>query len=441
MASGYSSTIYFANKNGKAKQYKVTISVSESTNAINISNYVTISAKIQPNGSTWQGNAKTMEILWNGSVVGSTKLTSLLSGQSHTATGGFTVFHNGTTGKASGTIQIKIHSGSTYSTSPKNSTVSAGTATLTTINIAALPTCSISLSGATPTQVTAKSTAVGSIAYVKKNASSTLSNLITNYPDLPLMVLDDGSVWVRIFNHDNRASAVLFTSSEALNTQQTYKYSRMNLLTNSLKDSSGKFEFYLKYPTISLTQFNRWKQTNAPQNEYVNQSSNGKVAGYEAVSVSWTGEGWGGLEVSQGGYALADGYTGHNNWWYALASYQAFNNGVPGPNSIVNYRQQELWVRIPGVTGSTVSVSANTNVTITGLQPETEYVFCAGTYNNVGVGMSNTATITTLVDQASGYVYQNGSWKKGKIFVRQNNSWVKVKKAYGRKDGSWAQSK
>lgn len=441
MASGYSSTIYFANKNGKAKQYKVTISVSESTNAINISNYVTISAKIQPNGSTWQGNAKTMEILWNGSVVGSTKLTSLLSGQSHTATGGFTVFHNGTTGKASGTIQIKIHSGSTYSTSPKNSTVSAGTATLTTINIAALPTCSISLSGATPTQVTAKSTAAGSIAYVKKNASSTLSNLITNYPDLPLMVLDDGSVWVRIFNHDNRASAVLFTSSEALNTQQTYKYSRMNLLTNSLKDSSGKFEFYLKYPTISLTQFNRWKQTNAPQNEYVSQSSGSKVAGYEAVSVSWTGEGWGGLEVSQGGYALADGYTGHNNWWYALASYQAFNNGVPGPNSIVNYRQQELWVRIPGVTGSTVSVSANTNVTITGLQPETEYVFCAGTYNNVGVGMSNTATITTLVDQASGYVYQNGSWKKGKIFVRQNNSWVKVKKAYGRKDGSWAQSK
>ena len=440
MASGYSSTIYFANKNGKANQYKVTISVSESTNAINISNYVTISAKIQPNGSTWQGNAKTMEILWNGGVVGSTSLTSLLSGQSHTATGSFTVFHNGTTGKASGTIQIKIHSGSTYSTSPANGTVSAGTATLTTISIAALPTCSLSLSDVTPTQVTAKSTAVGSIAYVKKNASSTLSQLITNYPDLPLMVLDDGSVWVRVFNHDNRAGAVLFTSSEVLNTQQTYKYSRLNLLTDSLKDSSGKFEFYLKYPTNSLSQYNRWKQTNAPQNEYIDQSSSAKAAGYAAISTSWTGEGWGGLERCQGGQALVDGTTGHGNWWYSLGTYQAFNNGIPGP-TVVCYRQQELWVRIPGVTGSSVSVSANTNVTITGLQPETEYVFCAGTYNNVGVGMSNTASITTLVDQASGYVYQNGSWKKGKIFVRQNNAWVKVKKAYGRKDGSWAQSK
>lgn len=439
MASGYSSTIYFKNQNGSSNQYKVTISVSESTNAINISNYVTISAKIQPNGSTWAGSAKTMEILWNDGVVGSTTLTSLLSGESKTASGSFTVFHNGTTGKASGTIKVKIHSGSTYYTAPANQTVSAGTATLTTINITALPTSTLSISGITPTQVTAKATAAGSIAYVKKNASSVLSQLITSYPDLPLTVLSDGSVWARVLNHDMRSGAVLWTSSEALNTQQTYKYSRLNILTDSLKNSSGKFEFMLKYPTNSSTAYNRWKQNTAPQSTNVTQTSAGSaVPGYEAVSISWTGNYWGGLEVCAGGYALLDGSTGHSNWWYAVAPYQAYQNGSPGPTTVC-YRQTELWVRIPNVTGSIVTASANTNVTIANLSPETEYLFCAGTSNGAGTGYSTVVSATTLTDQASGYAYQDGSWKEGKIFVKQNDTWTKVKKAYVQQDGSWIQ--
>lgn len=442
MASGYSSTIYFKNQNGKANQYKVTIGVSESTNAINIRNALTITAKIQPNGSTWAGNAKTMEILWNGGVVGSTTLTSLLSGQSKTATAKFTVFHNGTTGKASGTIKVKIHSGSTYSTAPANQTVSAGTATLTTINITALPTSSVSISGITPTQVTAKATTAGSLSYIKKNASSTLSQLITNYPDLPLTVLSDGSVWARIFNHDVRAGAVLWTSSEALNTQQTYKYSRLHILNDSLKDSSGKFEFFLRYPTNSLSAYNRWKQSTAPQNTTITRTTSGSAApGYEAVNISWSGAYWGGLEYCSEGYTFLDGSTGHANWWYAVAPYQAYQNGLPGPNPNICYRQTELWVRIPGTTGSTIAVTANTAVTITGLQPETEYLFCSGTTNGAGAGFSTVVSATTLTDQASGYAYQDGSWKKGKIFVNQNGVWTKVKKAYGKKDGSWAQSK
>lgn len=442
MASGFSSTIYFANKNGTAKQYKVTITVSESIDKINIRNYVTISAKIQPNGSTWQGAAKTMEILWNDGVVGSTSLTSLLSGQSHTATGSFYVYHNGTSGAASGTIKVKIHSGSTYSTSPQNSTVSAGTATLTTIAITALPTSSLTLSGVGTTQVTATATAAGTVAYVKKNASSTLSQLMSSYSDLPLMVMSDGSVWARVLNHDVRAGAILWTSSEALNTQQTYKYSRLNILGDNLKNSSGKFEFLLRYPTNSTTAYNRWRQNTAPQNTTITRTTNGSAApGYEAVSISWSGAYWGGLEYCSEGYTFLDGSTGHGNWWYAVAPYQAYQNGLPGPNPDISYRQTELWVRIPGVTGSTVSVSANTAATITGLTPETEYVFCAQTSNGAGMGYSSVVSATTLVDQASGYVYKDGAWKKGKIFVRYNNTWTKVKKAYGRKDGSWAQSK
>lgn len=438
MASGYNSVITIPNQSWQSDQYTVTFNVTESVDPVNIRSYVTVSATISPKRSTWNGNTKTMEVLWNGNVIGSAPFSSLMSGQSHTTTGSLYVYHNASSGAASGTVEINIHSGSTVSPAPANGTFSAGTATLPTLDIPVLPTSSLTYSDVKPTQVTMKSTTAGSISYVKKDASSTLSQLITNYPDLPLMVLDDGSVWARIFNHDNKAGSVLWSSSEALNTQQTNKYSRLNILGNSLKNSSGKFEFLLRYPTISATEYNRWRQTNAPQNEYVNQSSSSKVAGYEAVSISWTGENWGGLEVSQGGYALADGYTGHDNWWYALASYQAFQNGVPGPNTIVNFRQQELWVRIPNISGSTVTASANTNLTVSGLEPETDYLFCSSAKNNVGYGFSTVTTITTPTDQARAYVKKDGTWVKGKLYIKKDGIWVKSKKVYIKETNSWS---
>ena len=438
MASGYNSTIYIPNQNGQSSQYKVTFSVTESNDPINIRSYVTMSATISSNGSTWQGTEKTMEILWNGAVIGSTGLTSLLSGQSHTAQGSFYVYHNASSGAASGTIAINIHSGSGYYSAPANGTFSAGTANLTTLSIPILPTSSLTYSDVKPTQVTIKSTTTGSIFYVKKNASPTLSQLITNYPDLPLMVLDDGSVWARIFNHDNKAGSVLWSSSEVLDTQQTDKYSRLNILGDNLKNSSGKFEFLLRYPTNDSTSYNRWRQTNAPQNEKLAETSTGgTVTGYEAVSIAWTGNYWGGLEYCNGGYTLLDGSARHSNWWYAIGSYQAFENGIPGP-AVVCYRQTELWVRIPNIVGSAIATNANANTTVTDLDPETDYLFCSSAKNNVGYGFSIVETITTPTDQARAYVKKDGIWVKGKLYIKKDGVWVKSKKVYIKKTNSWS---
>ena len=437
MASGYSSTIYFANQAGTARQYKVAVSVTESTDPVNIRSYVTVSATISPNGSQWNTGTKTMEVLWNDGVVGSVPFDSLMNGESHTARGSFYVYHNASSGAASGTVKVKIHSGSTYYSAPANGTVSAGTATLPTLSIPVLPTSSLTYSDVKPTQATVKSTTAGSIFYVKKNASSTLSQLITNYPDLPLMVLNDGSVWARIFNHDNKAGSVLWSSSEVFNTQQTNKYSRLNILGNNLKDSSGKFEFLLRYPTNSATEFNRWKQTNIPQNEKLTEvSGGGTVTGYEAVSIAWTGNYWGGLEYCNGGYALLDGSARHSNWWYAVGSYQAYQNGIPGP-TVVCYRQTELWVRIPGVVGSVVAASANTNTTITNLEPETDYLLCSSAKNNVGYGFSTVVTITTPTDQARAYIKKDGAWAKGKLYIKKDGVWAKSKKVYIKETDSW----
>lgn len=300
-----------------------------------------------------------------------------------------------------------------------------------------LPTASLSATEVKPTTATFNTNANDTISYVKFASGSIGETLCKNYPDMPMRVLSDGSVWTRVFNHDNQWGTILFTSSDALNTQSAIKYSRLNLLTDSLK-SNGKFEFMLTYPTLS-TSYNRWKQTNAPQNEYVNQSSSSKVAGYEAVSVAWTDSGWGGLEVSQGGYALADGYTGHDNWWYALACYQVYQRGVPGPSDTVNYRQQELWVRIPNAVGATLATNSKTSITVTNLEPESTYFICTRTTNGAGAGYSSIISIYTPVDQAYAYIKKDGAWFKGKLFIKENGQWIKSKKVYIKNTNSWKQ--
>ena len=300
-----------------------------------------------------------------------------------------------------------------------------------------LPTASLSATDIKPTSATFSISANDTISYVKMDPGSVGGSLFTSYPDLSLKVLSDGSVWARVFNHDNQWGTILFSSSDALNTQSATKYSRLNLLANSLKDSSGKFEFMLTYPT-QYTTYNRWKQTNAPQNEKLTETSSGtSVTGYQAVSIAWSGNYWGGLEYCNGGYALCDGSTGHSNWWYALASYKDYENGIPGP-TVVTYRQQELWVRIPGAVGQVKSTNSNSSITISDLDPESTYYVCTRTTNAAGAGYSNTISIYTPTDQARAYIKKDGAWAKGKLYIKKDGVWVKSKKVYIKETNSWS---
>ncbi|MBO7210860.1 MAG: LamG domain-containing protein [Methanobrevibacter sp.] len=87
--------------------------------------------------------------------------------------------------------------------------------------------------------------------------------------DMKFTTLSDGSAWARVFYHKTNTGATLFTSiDEVLYTTSEYKYSRLKFLP-FLKGSDGKYEFMLTYPTDDPGKYNRWKQTNAPQNEFV----------------------------------------------------------------------------------------------------------------------------------------------------------------------------
>ncbi len=133
-------------------------------------------------------------------------------------------------------------------------------------------------------------------------ASGDTNALITNYTlywcanpnvntyDMPLKVTSDGALWARIFyQQSNEGTTYFSTLEECRNTQTANKYSRMYLLEGNTYKINGKFEFMLCYPNNDSTHYNRWKQTNAPQNEYVARVSTGsQVTGYEAVHIDWT---------------------------------------------------------------------------------------------------------------------------------------------------------
>ena len=157
----------------------------------------------------------------------------------------------------------------------------------------------------------------------------------------------ENAIWAKVFEHNNRSGTVLFTTvAEVKNSSTADKYSRLNLLDN-FKASDGKYEFLLQYPDNDTTKYNRWKQTNNPLNEFVEQTSagTGTATGYEAVHIDWNVNYWGGLtrqnsDASSLSPTYLSGSVGHSNWYYAIGCVSVWSGGIPGPNFAVTARAQ-----------------------------------------------------------------------------------------------------
>ncbi len=201
----------------------------------------------------------------------------------------------------------------------------------------------------------------------KRNRVS-VSASMPNLYDMKTKTLSDGSKWARIFYHNSKSGTVVFSGiSEARNVQGTDKYSRLYLLDDDTFKNKidNKFEFMLCYPTYT-TNYNRWKQTNSPTKEYINSEAGTTVTGYEAVSIAWTANYWGGIQRHNSStteitnYCYLTGSIQNNSWWYAIAPIVAYQGGVPGPDNVVITTDVELWVRYdnlfcPGDTGGEFS--------------------------------------------------------------------------------------
>ena len=155
-----------------------------------------------------------------------------------------------------------------------------------------------------------------------------------------------GAYWVKIFYHHFDSSEDFFeTKEDALNVSKENQYSIF--LEASQWPHDGPYEFLLQYPGLSVSGYNRWKQTNFPLNESDNLTKS-TVDGYENVSCTWTIHSWAGLQKGHG-CSLLEGSVGHGNWYYAIGAQSCtdWTNCFPGPSGCVY--TVYLWMRIPDI--------------------------------------------------------------------------------------------
>ena len=155
--------------------------------------------------------------------------------------------------------------------------------------------------------------------------------------------------WARIFYHNNKSGTVLFSSdkNEFLHCHTTDKISDLWALER-FRGPDGKFELLLEYENISG--YNRWKQTS----DFTKTTS---IIGYEGINISWTGNNWGGLALSQDSSSTwVDGSpnSGGGNWWYAIGCKAKHEGSIPGPAAVTPY-PFSLWVRTDNVAGVKVT--------------------------------------------------------------------------------------
>ena len=99
----------------------------------------------------------------------------------------------------------------------------------------------------------------------------------------------------------------------------------------------GYYEFLLKYPNISTTLYNRWKQTGSPH-----ESAPG---GYERITTAWRDHA-GPLRKANGDAQYNCDNVGSTTWYAAIGQTKGGTNGsIPAANGSQQFKT-ELWVRI-----------------------------------------------------------------------------------------------
>ena len=104
----------------------------------------------------------------------------------------------------------------------------------------------------------------------------------------------EGVEWLKIFHHKKSKVSEGFNSFEEASFSNTSnKFSILSTIDNKYK-IRGKYEFLLLYPTLSTTQYNRWRQTNFPLYE---KDFDGKTCaeGYRGIHIDWSFNRWCGL--------------------------------------------------------------------------------------------------------------------------------------------------
>lgn len=173
---------------------------------------------------------------------------------------------------------------------------------------------------------------------IKKTGVVGVKNLIE--PSDNLILMPDGSVFLRLLRHNNPASKIFTKYNCWLNSSDTDLYSSLILLKNAdwMKNLS-EYEFlaFEKLTSSGTEAQVRWKQTSNP-------ATTSSATGFQLVS--------GTAQYLTAGLANAGTHgcfdvDDANKWWCCCGCYEAYQGGIPGFNGVITTGYIELFVKIP----------------------------------------------------------------------------------------------
>ena len=154
----------------------------------------------------------------------------------------------------------------------------------------------------------------------------------------PYLMVNNGSVFLKILDHNNPASNI-FTANNCWLNNSGNLYSCLDILrTSDIFKGAEEFEFYSteKLTSSSTETSVRWIQTSNP-------ATTSSATGFSLVSGTASYLTAGLANAGTKGCFDISGST----WWCCCGAYNQYKGGVPGFNGVVTTGYLRLWVKLP----------------------------------------------------------------------------------------------
>ena len=172
------------------------------------------------------------------------------------------------------------------------------------------------------------------------------TEFIANTFDTNYYVEPDGSMWIRIFHHNNPANA-RFAQTDTFTTQ-VYKDADRWFNVKLCDLLSGPWELMIKQKTTSdATEVKyRWIQSTTPMGGTFDTTKAANVTKITTSGYSNNTNAGGAYVFNSSTYIVINNSTS-GNWFGAIGSWGTYQNGIPGyPNSAITTGYMDLYLRI-----------------------------------------------------------------------------------------------
>ena len=160
----------------------------------------------------------------------------------------------------------------------------------------------------------------------------------------------DGSAWIRVFHHNNPAnnkfsSSDTFTTSFKKNDNMWWDMPKFNQITDNIYDIMVKYKTTSNAGEIK----HRWVQYTNPMSSTFENTTYYKVTKSYYYGSTIMKNSYGGFyrDISNNAYIVQNN-NNRNHWYGAIGCWNAYNNGIPGPNyKVITSGYVDVYMHIP----------------------------------------------------------------------------------------------